>query len=93
MENLAIKNPSRRNFLMYCASRRGGRSHTRRRRCLPYKQRPGATPAAPATFQLFTAQTIQDDSKALQANPGNNNLVGPERISRLLLLPRKQRAA
>jgi len=24
---------------------------------------PGATPAAPATFQLFTAQTILDDSK------------------------------
>ena len=34
-----------------------------------------APPAATATFQLFTAQSIQDDMKALQAKPGNNNLV------------------
>src|ERR1035438_5502303 len=29
----------------------------------------------PATFQLFSAQSIQDDIKALQATPGNNNLI------------------
>ena len=38
----------------------------RRRRC----GRAGA-----ATFQVFTAQEIQDDAKALLASPGNNNLV------------------
>jgi quercetin dioxygenase-like cupin family protein len=30
---------------------------------------------AAASFQLFTAQEIQDDAKALLASPGNNNLV------------------
>lgn len=78
MDNLAIKNPSRRNFLCTApvaaaaglaladaslfASQTTGQS--------------AAPAAAPATFQLFTAQAIQDDSKVLQANPGNNNLVG-----------------
>ena len=28
-----------------------------------------------ASFQVFTAQEIQDDMKALDASPGNNNLV------------------
>ncbi len=28
-----------------------------------------------ASFQVFTAQQIQDDAKALVASPGNNNLV------------------
>jgi mannose-6-phosphate isomerase-like protein (cupin superfamily) len=35
-----------------------------------------ARPAgSPDTFQLFTADAIQADIKALQASPGNNNLV------------------
>jgi hypothetical protein len=34
-----------------------------------------ALPALPAGIQLFTAQTIQDDLKALEAKPGSNNLV------------------
>jgi|ERR1035441_3322280 quercetin dioxygenase-like cupin family protein len=75
MENLAMKNSSRRSFLrtapiaaaaglaltdaLLLASQAGGQS---------------AAPAGPATFQLFTAQAIQDDIKALQAG-GINNLV------------------
>jgi quercetin dioxygenase-like cupin family protein len=31
--------------------------------------------AGPVGFQLFRAQEIQDDAKALVASPGNNNLV------------------
>jgi mannose-6-phosphate isomerase-like protein (cupin superfamily) len=34
-----------------------------------------AMPALPAGIQLFTAQTIQDDIKALEAKPGSNVLV------------------
>jgi mannose-6-phosphate isomerase-like protein (cupin superfamily) len=34
-----------------------------------------AMPAFPAGIQLFTAQTIQDDIRVLQAKPGNNDLV------------------
>jgi len=75
MENLAMKNSSRRSFLRAApvavaaglaltdaalfASQAGGQS---------------AAPAVPAGFQLFTAQAIQEDIKALQAG-GNNNLV------------------
>ena len=35
---------------------------------------PGAAPA-PVPFQLFTAQQLADDAKALAAKGGNNNLV------------------
>jgi quercetin dioxygenase-like cupin family protein len=35
----------------------------------------GAANARPAGFQLFRAQEILDDAKALVASPGNNNLV------------------
>ena len=35
----------------------------------------GGAAAGAATFQVFTAQEIQDDAKALLASPGNNNLV------------------
>jgi quercetin dioxygenase-like cupin family protein len=34
-----------------------------------------AEAAVAGTFQLFTAKAIQDDAVALQAKPGNNNLV------------------
>jgi quercetin dioxygenase-like cupin family protein len=36
---------------------------------------PANAAAGAATFQVFTAQEIQDDAKALLASPGNNNLV------------------
>ncbi len=32
--------------------------------------------AGGGTYQLFTAETVAGDAKALDANPGNNNLVG-----------------
>lgn len=76
MGNFAIQNPSRRSFLrtapvaaaagfaltdaVLSPSRAAGQS---------------AAPAVPASFQLFAAQNIQEDIKALQAKPGNNNLV------------------
>jgi mannose-6-phosphate isomerase-like protein (cupin superfamily) len=37
----------------------------------------GAAAPAPAHFQVFTAQSIADASKALQAAPGSKNLVDP----------------
>jgi quercetin dioxygenase-like cupin family protein len=36
---------------------------------------PGAAAASGPNFQLFTAQEIQVDAKALEASPGNNNLI------------------
>jgi mannose-6-phosphate isomerase-like protein (cupin superfamily) len=71
MENFALKNAGRRSFL----------------RTAPIAAAAGlaladgslfASSAAgqaggPVPFQLFTAQTLQDDIKALQTKPGNNN--------------------
>ena len=34
-------------------------------------------PATPVPFQVFTADELADDMKALQATPGNNNLFQP----------------
>jgi quercetin dioxygenase-like cupin family protein len=85
MENFAVKNSSRRNFLrtapvaaaagltladaMLVATAAAGQS---------------ATPAAPAAFQLFSAQRIQDGIKALQAKPGNDNLFGAKEFTVVL---------
>jgi mannose-6-phosphate isomerase-like protein (cupin superfamily) len=46
----------------------------------------GAAPAGPATFQLFTAQAMQEDIKALQAQPGNNNLVDAKSLPFTMVL-------
>ena len=76
MENLAIKNPGRRNFLRTApVAAAAGLALADASLFALQTAVPSAAPDAPATFQLFTAQAIQDDSKALQANPGNNNLV------------------
>jgi mannose-6-phosphate isomerase-like protein (cupin superfamily) len=40
----------------------------------------------PAGIQLFTAQTIQDDIKALEAKPGSNNLVDGKTAPFVVLL-------
>jgi len=85
MENLAIKNPSRRNFLRTApVAAAAGLALADAKLFAAQTAAQGAPPAAPATFQLFTAQTIQDDSKALQANPGNNNLVGGKNFTVVL---------
>lgn len=41
----------------------------------PAAEGQGVPPAAAAPFQVITSQTFQDDVKALQAKPGNTNLV------------------
>jgi mannose-6-phosphate isomerase-like protein (cupin superfamily) len=77
MENLAIKNPGRRNFLRTApVVAAAGLALADASLFASQTAGPSAAPDAPAPFQLFTAQAIQEDSKALQANPGNNNLVG-----------------
>jgi mannose-6-phosphate isomerase-like protein (cupin superfamily) len=45
-----------------------------------------APPAGPAPFQLFTAETIEDDIKALKAKPGSNNLVDGKTLPFVVLL-------
>jgi quercetin dioxygenase-like cupin family protein len=76
MANLASNNPDRRTFL---------RAVPAAAAALALADAPlfssfavaQSTPAAgaPGTFQLFTADALRVDSNALQASPGNNNLV------------------
>ena len=56
---------SRRNFLRTAPVAAG----------LALVESPVQAQAAPAAFQLFTAQQLADDQKAVQAKPGNNNLA------------------
>ena len=76
MENLAIKNPSRRNFLCTApvAAAAGIALADASLFARPAAAQ-GAESGAPGKFQVFTAQTLADDQKALKANPGNDNLV------------------
>ena len=76
MENLAIRNPSRRNFLCTApvAAAAGIALADASLFARPAAAQ-GAESGAPGKFQVFTAQTLADDQKALEANPGNNNLV------------------
>jgi len=76
MENLAIKNPSRRNFLCTApvAAAAGIALADASLFARPAAAQ-GAEAGAPGKFQVFTAQTLADDMKTLDAAPGNNNLV------------------
>jgi hypothetical protein len=64
-----IKNASRRHFLRTApAAAAAGLA-------LTDTQLFAATAAAPAPFQVFTAQQLAEDAAALKAKPGNNNLA------------------
>jgi mannose-6-phosphate isomerase-like protein (cupin superfamily) len=70
-----MKNSSRRSFLRTApAAAAAGIALTDASLFASPAAGQSAAPAGPAAFQLFTAQSIQDDIKALQAG-GNNNLV------------------
>jgi mannose-6-phosphate isomerase-like protein (cupin superfamily) len=45
-----------------------------------------APPVLPAGIQLFTAQTVQDDIRALEAKPGSTNLVDGKTLPFVVLL-------
>jgi quercetin dioxygenase-like cupin family protein len=85
MENLAIENPSRRNFLRNApVAAAAGLALADASLFAAQTAGQSAAPAASAPFQLFTAQAIQEDSKAMQANPGNNNLAGTKNFTVVL---------
>jgi len=64
-------NPSRRSFLRTVPAVAAAAGLA-----LTDKSLFAATTEAPAEkFQVFTAQQLADDARALQAKPGNNNLV------------------
>jgi mannose-6-phosphate isomerase-like protein (cupin superfamily) len=69
-------NTSRRNFLRTASvAAAAGLTLTDSRLFAAPAEGQAAEPTAPATFQVFTDATLQADLKALEAAPGNKNLV------------------
>src|ERR1035438_2617595 len=85
MENHALKNSSRRNFLRTApVAAAAGLTLADAALFATAAAAQNAAPASPAGFQLFTAQRIQDGMKALQAKPGNDNLFGSKEFTVVL---------
>ena len=76
MNNVVLENSGRREFLRAAPlAAAAGITLANSSFLAPMASGQGAANAGPAGFQLFRAQEIQDDAKALVASPGNNNLV------------------
>ena len=82
--NEANLNLGRRNFLRTASvAAAAGLTLTDARLFTAHAEGQGATSAPPAA-QLFTAETLEGDIKALQAAPGNNNLVNGKNFTVVL---------
>jgi mannose-6-phosphate isomerase-like protein (cupin superfamily) len=93
MENLVVKNPTRRNFLRTApVAAAAGLAIADATLFASHAAGQSATSAAPAGFQLFTAQRIQEGMKALQAKPGNDNLFGSREFTVVLTTETTKRA-
>jgi quercetin dioxygenase-like cupin family protein len=82
MNNFGLKNSDRREFLRAVpAAAAAGFTIANVSLFAPVAGAEAQSGAGPqraggaASFQVFTAQQIQDDAKVLMASPGNNNLV------------------
>jgi quercetin dioxygenase-like cupin family protein len=76
MKNVVSKNSGRREFLRAAPlAAAAGITLANSSFFAPMVSGQAAASAGPVGFQLFRAQEIQDDAKALVASPGNNNLV------------------
>jgi hypothetical protein len=89
MEKMELKKPNRRAFLMSASA--VAATGIVLADAVPAFAQAGAqsgaqpgTATAPESFQVITAETIQNDVKALQAAPGNNNLVTLKEFSVVL---------
>jgi quercetin dioxygenase-like cupin family protein len=91
MENPAIKNPGRRNFLR-TAPVAAGLALADASLLASHAAAQGATPVPSSAFQLLTAETLEDDVRALQANPGNNNLAGGANFAVVLTVEKAKSA-
>jgi len=93
MSNVELKNPARREFLRTVPVGAAAGFTIANASLFASVAAAQAQPApAGASFQLFTAQQIQDDEKALQASPGDNNLV-QEKTFKVVLTVEKDKAA
>lgn len=93
MDSLALQTRARRTFL--CALPAAAAALALGERTLfPSAAAAQNAPSGTAgAFQLFTAQTIADDIKALEAAPGNNNLVDDKTFTVVLTTEKAKSAA
>jgi quercetin dioxygenase-like cupin family protein len=76
MHNRTVNNPSRRSFLRAApAAAAAGLALSDAALFAASASAQAPADAGAPKFELFTAQQIQADMKALQESPGNNNLV------------------
>jgi quercetin dioxygenase-like cupin family protein len=76
MRKASISNPARRKFLRAVPAAAAAAGFTLTNASLFASSAAAQSMSAPAlTFKLFKAAEIGDDLKALEANPGNDNLV------------------
>jgi len=76
MSNVVLGNPGRREFLRaVLAGAAAGFTIANASLFAPVAASQAQTTVGSASFQLFTSQQIQDDVKALEASPGDNNLI------------------
>lgn len=94
MSNIVLKNLGRREFLRAVpAGAAAGFTIANASLFVPVAAAQAKSTAGGASFQLFTAQQIQDDVKALEASPGNNNLVQGKNFAVVLTVERAKSAA
>ena len=91
MSNDAVKNPDRRWFLL-AAPVAAGVGFALWDASL-FAASAAAEDAEMGKFQVFRAQQIQDDERALEANPGNNNLVEGKSFTMVLTTEKAKSAA
>ncbi len=76
MGDFALSNPGRREFLRVVpAGAAAGFAIANSSLFSQAAEAQTQSAGSGASFQVITAQQIQDDEKALQASPGNNNVV------------------
>jgi quercetin dioxygenase-like cupin family protein len=93
MATFAIKDSSRRNFLLTApAAAAAGLALTDASLFAAPVAGQNLAPAATEPFKLFTAQNIEDDIKALEADPGNRNLVADKTFGVMLTVEKEASA-
>jgi mannose-6-phosphate isomerase-like protein (cupin superfamily) len=94
MDNPAFQNCDRRGFLRAFPAAAAAGLALGDSLVSPLRAAAQTAPAGGgAAFQLFTAGTLGDDVKALDANPGNNNLVDDKTFTVVLTTEKAKSAA
>jgi quercetin dioxygenase-like cupin family protein len=94
MSNAAIGNPGRRRFLCSVPGAvAAGLALTDLSFSFASASAQGAAQADATDFKLFRAEEVQDDVKALDANPGSKNFVQEKTITAVMTTEKNKRGA